>query len=239
MKIILISISLLMVMLTGCNTSNEEHGHEQHVEIDERNKLNTEEEPNQESFLTLPIEITFEGARFLVSDLFSLIEGEYVYDEMHRSLLMVIDDQHYYLFDGVPVVEQNGYYLATDEISLIIEGENVYLPIEFLKIALGLSVTYGDSVVTFDWHGPTTKVNVEGRIDVTDTEVWDVDKMIAIYPFYKNQLKVHKLVQSQDTFLVQEELIEMAIMKGSIGTGMQPGKILQPRPLSMQWRRAL
>lgn len=176
-----------MIFLAACNT--EKHNDLQPEIEDKSTNEIVEEEGKDFNSLMLPIEVTYDGARFLVEDFFTLIDGEFEYNNMHRSLLMVIDDQRYYLFEGAPVVEQNGYYLPTNEIYLIIEEDHVYLPIEFLKIALGVSVTYDESFVTFEWHGPTSKVSIDDRISVTDTEAWDIEKMIDYLSFLEKPIQ--------------------------------------------------
>lgn len=192
---IVIILTLTMVM-SGCGILNNKEETPQLSQDSDRLRDNlneTEKQADQlpinDALVKLPMEIRHDGARFLVEDLFALIEGEYEYDEMHRSLTMNIDDQQYYLFEGAPVIEQNGHYLPTDEIYLIIEDDQIYLPTEFLELALGMNITFEENVVSFEWHGPTSKVSVNDRVSLDDTESWDVDKMVEYLSFLEKPIE--------------------------------------------------
>ncbi|WP_257008141.1 M23 family metallopeptidase [Bacillus sp. FJAT-45350] len=169
---------VFVVLMVGCqNQSGEEITH---GEAKNNNAPSAELE-------SLSMEVTESEARFLVDDLFAIIDGEYAYDEIHRTLQMTINDESYYLIDGVKVLERNGEYLPTDEIYLMIEGDHVYLPASFLNQGLGIDFQYEESALVFGWKGPTERVG--GPPTNFDFDSWDADRMVEYLSFLQKPIK--------------------------------------------------
>ncbi|WP_209123698.1 M23 family metallopeptidase [Alkalihalobacillus sp. BA299] len=178
MKIKYIYCFFILVMLfTGCQSEEKEFG-----ELPEK-KL--KKEPS--NVVQLPIELTKNEARFPVEDLVSETAGSLQYDSIHRTLHLTINDDQFYLIDGVPVLERNGEYIANDEIYLIIEDDRPYLPSSFLEAGLGLDINYSKEVVSFEWLGPVEKVG--GPPSDFNFETWDTEKMIDYLSFLKKPIK--------------------------------------------------
>ncbi|WP_418198592.1 M23 family metallopeptidase [Alkalihalobacterium sp. APHAB7] len=170
-------VLLFLLVLTACQSGEKEFG-------EMANKKTNEQPAN---VVQLPIEITPNEARFSVVDLASEMNGSYEYDPIHRTLSLTIDDDHFYLIEGVPVLERNGEYLAENDIYLIIEDDQPYLPSSFLELGLGMSTTYTKEAISFEWYGPVEKVG--GPPKDFNFESWNADQMIEYLSFLKKPIQ--------------------------------------------------
>lgn len=174
---------IFILLLSGC-----QNGDQAREEVPETANSSQDDNNITEH---LPISIQENEARFLVDDLVAIVGGSYEFDEIHRTLHLTLHDDHYYLVDGVPVLERNGEYIASEDIYLIIEGEEgneeVFLPVEFLGQAINTNVVYGDNQVSFDWYGPTERVG--GPPDAFAFDDWTVDQMVDYLSFLEKPIK--------------------------------------------------
>ncbi|OIJ17695.1 peptidase M23 [Anaerobacillus alkalidiazotrophicus] len=169
----------MLLLIISCNTNKEEEPGSHEGSLDQI---------TNETLKELQLKRIGENTVFHVYDLFEVVEGEFNFDELHRSLTMKLNDQTYKLVDGIPVVEQNGIYLPTDEIFIVMDNEKVYLPKAFLDIVLGLEVDVNDNKVVFQWTGetlPTSSIQTTSLVD----EEWDVDKMVDYLSFLKKPIQ--------------------------------------------------
>ncbi|WP_078430615.1 M23 family metallopeptidase [Alkalihalobacterium alkalinitrilicum] len=173
-KINIYSLFFLLLFVTGCQSDNRDIG-----------ENNTLEKTSYS--VDLPMKLTENEARFSVNDLIAITDGSYDYDEIHRTLQMTINDDQFYLIEGVPVLERNGEYVANSDIYLIIENDIPYLPSAFLEIGLGLEVNYAKEVVSFEWYGPIEKVG--GPPSDFNFDSWDSEQMIEYLSFLKKPIK--------------------------------------------------
>ncbi|WP_156323909.1 hypothetical protein [Bacillus sp. JCM 19034] len=138
----IIMLSFCCILLVACQTTNDEpersanNGDElEHQENTDNSASNEREE--DDTLQQLSVEWINDQAYFAVEDLLEIVEGDYEFDEIHRTVNIEINNDYYYLIDGVPVLERNGQYVATDDIHVrIVEDEdeyNIYLPIALLK----------------------------------------------------------------------------------------------------------
>lgn len=179
-KIFAIAIFIVMV---GCQqqTPNEEK------QVNEEPAI-SEEDNNKEQ---IAIDITESEARFALDDLIGIVGGSYEFDNLHRTLKLSIHDDEFYFIDGVPVLERNGEYLPNQDIYLIIEGEEgqeeLFLPVEFLELAMEVPVQFGEEHVAFEWYGPTEKVG--GPPETFNFDQWSVDQMVQHLSFLEKPIK--------------------------------------------------
>lgn len=192
-KMIISMIFLLFV--SACGTNTEDDPSQKNISKKEGNSVNINE-PNESKESQegdrvkkeLDIDTKDKKTVFLVSDLVKLLDGDYQYDELHRLLTIDLDDQQFKIVEGIPVVEHNGLYLATDEIVAITEGDAVFLPVAFLEIALGLTVSETSDIVTFDWEGQALPTSITTQPLISDQE-WNVDKMVEYLSFLENPIE--------------------------------------------------
>lgn len=170
-------VVLIVLVLTGCQSEDKE--------FQQLTEKKTIEHPA--NLVQLPMEITPTEAKFSVDNLVAEMNGSYEYDPIHRTLRLTIDDDHFYLIDGVPVLERNGEYLAENDIYLIIEDDQVYLPSSFLELGLGMSTTYTKDAISFEWYGPVEKAG--GPPEDFNFETWNAEQMIDYLSFLKKPIK--------------------------------------------------
>ncbi|MBU8906747.1 M23 family metallopeptidase [Desertibacillus haloalkaliphilus] len=181
------TIFFLVMALTACQQSEEQKQVAEHeTELGTTSITDdAQESTNQEK---LPIELTENEARFLVDDLFDIVDGDFIYNEIHRTLTMTIHDDQYHLIEGVPVLERNGEYLPTEDIYLMSEEEQQhYLPVAFLEKGLNLDIGYEEEIVVFDWFGPVEKVG--GPPENFGFEKWGADEMVDYLSFLEKPIK--------------------------------------------------
>lgn len=204
MKWQIIIIMIFLLFLSACGTKTEDDPSQKDISNEGENSLNNQEpnepnetndsidqnEPKEEDRFQKELAITTKNDKdvFLVSDLVELLKGDYQYDDLHRSLTIDIDDQQFKMVDGIPVVEHNGHYLATDEIVFIVDENEVFLPIGFLEIALGLKVSETSDFATFDWAGQALPTSITTKPFISDQE-WSVDKMVKYLSFLEKPIE--------------------------------------------------
>lgn len=168
---------VLVLLMVGCQEQEQDQ--------------NEESTPSSEFNEQLAMVITESEASFALDDLIEIVGGSYHFDDIHRTLEVTINEDEFKLIDGVPVVERNGEYLPTEEIYLISEGEEgqekLFLPVEFIEVALGVPVQFEEEHVTFAWYGPTEKVG--GPPETFDFEQWNVDQMVEYLSFLQKPIK--------------------------------------------------
>ncbi|MFC0558765.1 M23 family metallopeptidase [Halalkalibacter alkalisediminis] len=165
---------ILFVVISGC----------QGQALDEVNKPDT-------NYAKLAIEITEKEARIKLDELMELVGGDYHFDPIHRTLQFSVNEDQFYLVDGVPVLERNGEYLATEDIYLIVHGkqgqEELFLPVDFIELALGTSVAYEDEQISFLLMEPTQRVG--GPSESFNMEQWDVEQMVQYLSFLEKPIR--------------------------------------------------
>ncbi|MED3646313.1 M23 family metallopeptidase [Halalkalibacterium halodurans] len=145
------------------------------------------ENEQEENMRTISYTVGEDDAKVSVDELIQTLDGELTFDELHRTLEMTIHEDQYRLIDGVTVLERNGEYLATDEIYLIEEEGELYLPVAFLEVGLGLEVTFQEKEVAFQWFGPAERVG--GPPEGFDFDEWDVDTMVDYLSFLERPIQ--------------------------------------------------
>ncbi len=182
-----------MILLAACGTKVEEERDPKESVKDENQKQVEEivkEKEDEESIYLKELKLkSIDGQQvFLVDDLFELIDGTYQYDDLHRSVEMEIDNHIFKLVYNIAVVEHNGLYLPTNEISMVLEEEKLYLPVSFLDVALGLDVEVNERLVSFQWMEealPVGSVREESLLDRT----WTIDEMVDYLSFLQKPIE--------------------------------------------------
>lgn len=173
-------VLLITLIIASCQGQGMEK------ELGEVQSLNNED--HHLVNVTIPIKIKEKQNFFLLSDLINTLGGDFTFDSVHRTLHLDVNHHTFSLTDGVPVVEKDGEYLATDVIYLKFDDEdNVYLPVEFIEIALGTEVTYQNDSVRFDWLG--TSQQVFSTFNDIRMEDWDIDQMVRTLSFLEKPIK--------------------------------------------------
>jgi murein DD-endopeptidase MepM/ murein hydrolase activator NlpD len=156
----------------------------------EKNISNSNKE-YEEGMVELAIDITESEARFLLKDLVEQVGGEYQFDPVHRTLQLSIHNDQFKLIDGVPVLEKNGEYIASEDIYLITEGregqEEIFLPVDFLEVGLDTNVVYEESNILFPSIEPTQRVG--GPSETFQMEDLDVETMVDYLSFLEKPIK--------------------------------------------------
>ncbi|WP_246880007.1 M23 family metallopeptidase [Bacillus suaedae] len=159
MQKFIIILFLCICILIGCQNQEIDKEQSSSEEPDDIEETMPEEDP---TLMSLPIEITENEARFSLADLISITDGSYQFDPVHRTLSLKINEDEFYLIDGVPVLERNGEYIASNDIYLIVEGEQgeeeIYLPVQFIEDGLTIPIEFEENQIVFNWYGPTEKV---------------------------------------------------------------------------------
>ncbi|MGO4887947.1 M23 family metallopeptidase [Anaerobacillus sp. MEB173] len=168
-RMIAIITIMFLITLTACQTNNR---HEPF------NYSSSDETINS---IKIPMELKENEARFAVNDLVNSVDGTYQYDDLHRTLTMTIGENKFLLIEGVPVVERNGVYLPNEDLYLIREDNELYLPVAFLEDGLGLTLRFDESNIAFQWHESAQMVSVKPeRLTFED---WDVEQMVEYLSF--------------------------------------------------------
>ena len=178
-------ISIFVILLAACGTKIEEERIPKGSVEDGNSKQTDDEIINLKE---LKIKTVDSQQVFLVDDLFQLIEGTFQYDDLHRSVVIEIDNHVFKLIYDIAVVEHNGLYLPTDKIKVVLEEYNVLLPVSFLDIALGLDIEINDQLVVFEWTEevlPVSSIEMESILDRT----WTVDEMVAYLSFLEKPIE--------------------------------------------------
>ncbi|WP_078554957.1 M23 family metallopeptidase [Bacillus alkalicellulosilyticus] len=181
-----IAVVLIALGLVG-SCQNNSIPQEEIVDMEHEETANVEVPEVNEFIEELPMEIAADEARFRLEDLIDIVGGTYSYDEVHRTLHVNINNDVYYLVAGVPVLERNGEYLASEDIYLIIDEEEIYLPAAFLTIGMGLQIEYEESAIAFEWRGPTERVG--GPPSDFDFLNWTSEDMIEFLSFFEKPIK--------------------------------------------------
>jgi murein DD-endopeptidase MepM/ murein hydrolase activator NlpD len=79
-------------------------------------------------------------------------------------------------------------YLPTDEVSVIVEEDEVFLPISFLEKGLDLTVSEKGDIVTFHWRGQALPTTGTLPAPIADQE-WSVDMMVDYLSFLEKPIK--------------------------------------------------
>lgn len=177
----LLTTILLLSFLTGCGADHEESRKGKNFTYNDTLKYQVDHGVKQ-----LQLKMIDNNRVFPISDLTTLMDAQYEYDDLHRLLTINIGDHIFKLVYGVPVVEQNGIYLPTDEVSFFIEQEEVYLPLAFLEKALGLTLNDQGNMVSFQWSQqalPTSSVPSE-----MNDKPWTVEEMVKYLSFLKKPI---------------------------------------------------
>lgn len=203
MKQQIIICMMVILFFSACATKTEDDPSQKDITNEAENSVNNEEsnksdesneskesnELKEERFQKeLAITTKDEKDVFFVSDLVELLEGDYQYDDLHRLLTINLDDQQFKIVVGIPVVEHNGLYLATDEIVVIVEEDALFLPVVFLETALGLTLNKSSDVVTFDWTGEALPTSITTKPLISDQK-WSVDEMVKYLSFLKRPIE--------------------------------------------------
>ncbi|WP_227935664.1 M23 family metallopeptidase [Alkalihalobacillus deserti] len=176
----LFCIILSLFLFVGCqwNENEAEDNIIQPLNKDKHNLAN----------MSIPINITETEVKFLLDDFTKIVGGEFEFDSIHRTLNVNVNHHSFSLTDGVPVLEKDGKFLATDEIYLITdENENIYLPVEFIEVALNTGVTIENEHVHFQWLGTTQQVS--STSEVVRMEDWDADQMVSHLSFLEKPIE--------------------------------------------------
>src|SRR5690625_4776867 len=174
---------ILLITLMGCEENDI------HAEYEKKLYKSKKQVEKQEK---LPIELTESEARFLLDDLMALVDGHYSYDKLHRTVHMTIGEDEFYLIDDVPVIEKNGEYIPTEDIYLIIEkqhdeSEKIYIPAEFIEVALQTSLQHEDGHAVCHW--PTPAKRVGGTPPSFEMDQWGVEEMVSYLSFLQKPLQ--------------------------------------------------
>ncbi|ARK31165.1 M23 family metallopeptidase [Halalkalibacter krulwichiae] len=133
-------------------------------------------------------ELNGEQKFILVDDLVEKLNGDYKYDQIHRTLELQINEDNFYLVDGVPVLEKNGEYIASDEIHLKITNEKLFLPTQFVEVGIGATTTIVDDLLHFQWYGQTQQVFNE-EVNAIQLEDLNVEQLIDHLSFLEKPIK--------------------------------------------------
>lgn len=175
----------IFFFLTACWGNKQRVEEEKQPSFSKTNDNFAVEEENRRKLI--PIQTIDDERVFLVADFARAVEANYEYNSLHRTLTIEVDDQVFKFVYGIPVVEQNGIYLPTDEVALIVHENEAYLPINFLKV-VGMKARTIDNHVSFQWYGNTLATSSS----VPEHE-WTVQEMIDYLSFLQKPIKGAKV----------------------------------------------
>ncbi len=181
--LLVFSIISLSILGNACSLNNNQAKHE--IPLKQEDKENRMQGV-QLTAKELLLQTINEQLVFSIADFIKLVNGEYEYNEIHRTLSLKIDDQVFKFVEGVPVVEQNGIYLPIDDVTLIVFENHPYLPITFLVSVLGQKVEVIGHKAFVYWSGNTFPTSsVFASFFEKD---WTVEKMIDYLSFLKKPI---------------------------------------------------
>ncbi|RXI98161.1 M23 family peptidase [Anaerobacillus alkaliphilus] len=189
MKWLLILLSSFLIM-SACGA--RQHLEQQETKATKENyygyQLEKKDELKRISLATIGEERVINVPDFVKS-----LNGEYQYDPIHRTLKIEIGEDIYKFIYGVPVIEKNGVYLPINNIELFVVEENIYLPLNFLRIVLGLDIRYGsEGDVFYEWDESALVTN-SSYFNLIEEEEWTVNSMIDYLGFLTKPIEGAKV----------------------------------------------
>ncbi|WP_147802448.1 M23 family metallopeptidase [Alkalicoccus halolimnae] len=156
MKIITYTLAGAL-LLTGCQADGSS---ESSNNPEENNSVNTQEENQLEENEELEEEKEsvavhnteeFENQLIAIEDLVNIIDGNYEYDSLDKTLNMQAAGRTFYMVENVPVLEINGQYQPYDDILLTFVDDEPYVTPAFIEKGLEKEVSIEDNQAMFTW----------------------------------------------------------------------------------------
>ncbi len=185
----LIVLLLITTLLVACTQEGEPEDSQENANNDgetERENGDQTEEGNEEPEADFYLDtVTIDDQEVIeVEHLIDQVDGEYEYDETHRTLSMNIHEQEYYLIYGVPVLERNGLYLANEEITIILDDDEIpHLPLSFLTEGLEADVMESDEEQLAFVYNDEAVEAIATNEDPVDIHSMEVEEMIEYLSF--------------------------------------------------------
>ncbi|WP_078576062.1 M23 family metallopeptidase [Salipaludibacillus agaradhaerens] len=184
MKKYMILLGCLSLMMTACqgvqqNDSGEE-GPQDNNEMPTNTENNANGMTNEENDLVEEVNEeqlqlhTFqeEDEHYLaIDELADSLEGSYEYDDIDKTLTLTIADREFYFVYGVPVVEVNGEYLATEDVFIVEEDGEPFVTSAFIEKGLETDYTIEEprEMITVTWDEKVVEAwqpTVEEKVDI-------------------------------------------------------------------------
>lgn len=187
MKWLLILLCPLL-LLSACGSTQQNEKQERRATKEDSHLENQE----NEDFNQITIKNIGEAQVINISEFVQTINGNVVYNPIHRTVRIEIGDDIFKMVYGVPVVEKNGLYLPMSNDLYILEDE-VYLPIQTLTELFDLTViSTSNDLLVFNWE-ETTKVSDNSEIRLLDEKDWTVATMIEYLSFLNKPIEEAKV----------------------------------------------
>ncbi|MDQ0253875.1 murein DD-endopeptidase MepM/ murein hydrolase activator NlpD [Evansella vedderi] len=188
-----ITTMLMSIFLIGCTMFNgDENGNrEQLPKETEENSTGEGVEETVRNEITIDV-FSVNGKEVVAVDqLMEKIDGMYEFDEVNRSLTMEVADREFFLVDEIPVLEVNGEYLATDEITLQIDEEMTpHVTVGFVEKGLETEVNDVESnLVTFVWEEEVIQAWSPANREEFDLFSLSVEEMIDYLSFLEKPIE--------------------------------------------------
>ncbi|ADU30916.1 M23 family metallopeptidase [Evansella cellulosilytica] len=186
-KLMLVFFSLLVFACSENENVKEDIEEETDNEVEEETEIDEGREAEEEITIN-ELNIDFfqvDGNDVvLASELMEAIGGHYDYDETHRTIHIEVEGREFYLIYDVPVLEVDGEYLATDEVSLVVEDDLPYLTLAFIEEGLETSFQIEeDSELTFQWEESVIQAWSPRGEEAFDLYALSVEEMIDYLSF--------------------------------------------------------
>lgn len=206
MKRLLFTLAFASILLYGCQNQEQLEETESPNEVgnndlngngelndgenDESDKEENAEVEELETISVYDLEEN-EGNYFSVEELAEVTDGSFEYDTVDKSLYLEIEGREFYLVYGVPVLEVNGLYTASDEVILVEYEEEPFVSVEFIKH--GLEVEYSheeeDELVSFVWEDVAVDAWSSSGQEELDIESFSVEDMVEFLSFLNEPIE--------------------------------------------------
>lgn len=184
---------IFIVSISGCQQQTEpKQADDIQPKVEVKRKEKEKElimnmpEINQD-IIELPIEMKDGTQLFSVDKLFQHIDGFYVYDEINKTLKMEIEGRSFMLIYGVPVLQENTFYHANDELFFTLIEDKPYLPVAFLTDILNQDIEKGDGLITFAWDKDKSQTNHD--VVRSFDQIQSVEDVISILSQLQSPIK--------------------------------------------------
>ncbi|MCR6111272.1 M23 family metallopeptidase [Bacillus sp. A301a_S52] len=184
MKKYMILLGCMGLIMTGCqggqqNDSEQEERRDNNEmpkeNVNNANGMTDEENDHVEEVNEEELSLyTFQeddGHYLAIDQLTDSLEGSYEYDEIDKTLTLTIADREFNFVYGVPVVEVNGDYLATEDVFIVEEDGEPFVTAAFIEKGLETDYTVEEprDMITVTWDEKVVEAwqpSVEEKVDI-------------------------------------------------------------------------
>ncbi|GEL08873.1 peptidoglycan DD-metalloendopeptidase family protein [Salisediminibacterium halotolerans] len=178
-----------MLLAAGCSTAeneteisseNTERENNSVANNDANDKNSNAEEKNEKDNSRYMLEthaLNDDESFVSLKDLAERIDAELEADETDRTADLKVGNHSFFFVEGVPVVERDGIYLPSDDVTFRIEDGTPYVSKEFLQVGFEKEFEADQGIVSFNWEDSLTEAIGEPKDDGFNLEDLSQEEM--------------------------------------------------------------